>query len=285
MKRIIPVVYLMMSMIVGLTGCMDKDGNQDEEKIVENETAIQAYIKTDSLGTKAAKDSSGLYYITRKTNPAGERAKKGDAASVKFTGYLLNGSKVLSSPGDSTYSFPAEGYWTGFAGLERAIFLMKTGEKTTFLLPYYLAFGNVERVNIPAYSPIRLEVEFLKTRTEVQQIDEYLLQKKFEVAERTAGNLVIVRTNTVTGDKLGTGKSVSVKYKGTFLNGNKFDEGTLNITTGTNNVIEGFDSAVQKMRKTEKTIVIFPSSLGYKATGYGSVPPFTPLQFELEVLP
>ena len=285
MKRIIPVVYLMMSMIVGLTGCMDNDGNQDEAKIAENETAIQAFLKTDSLGASAAKDSSGLYDLTRKANPAGERAKKGDAASVKFTCYLLNGTKVLAGPGDSTYSFPAEGYYTGFPGLERSIFLMRTGEKATFLLPYYLAFGNVERVNIPAYSPIRLDVEFVKTRTEVQQIDDYLLKKKFEVSERTSDNLVIVRTNTVTGDKIGTGKSVSVKYKGSYLNGNKFDEGTINLTTGMNNVVSGFDVAVQKMRKTEKIIAIFPSPLGYKATGYGSIPPYTPLQFELEVLP
>ncbi|NIJ51100.1 FKBP-type peptidyl-prolyl cis-trans isomerase [Dyadobacter arcticus] len=285
MKRINLVFCFLLAMVVGLSGCMDSDGNQDEQKITENEAAIQAYIKTDSLGSSVVKDSSGLYYIIRKSNPTGERVKKGDGATVKFTGYLLNGAKVLSVPGDSAFTFPAQGYSTGFAGLERGIFLMRTGEKASFLLPYFLAFGNVERVNIPAYSPIRLEVEFLKTRTEIQQIDEFLLMKKFKVSERTSDNLVIIRTNVVTtGDLIGTGKSVNVKYVGKFLNDKKFDEGTLNVTTGTNGVIPGFDTAIQKMRKTEKAIIIFPSPLGYKASGFGSVPPFTPLQFELEVL-
>jgi FKBP-type peptidyl-prolyl cis-trans isomerase len=284
MKRFqLLLVCFFVTMAVGLSGCMNSDGNQDEQKIIENEAAIAAYLKTDSLGERAVKDSSGLYYLIRKPNPDGQRVKKGDGATVKFSGYLLNGTKVLSVPGDSAFTFPAEGYSTGFAGLERAVFLMKTGEKASFLLPYYLAFGNVERVNIPAYSPIRLEVEFLKTRTESQQVADFIAKKQFKVFD-WVGELAIVRTNTVTGETLGTGKSVSVKYVGKFLDDKKFDEGTFNLTTGTNGVIAGFDTAVQKMRKTEKAIIIFPSSLGYKSTGFGSVPPYTPLQFEIEIL-
>lgn len=284
MKRINLVLSFLLSMAVGLSGCMKSDGNQDEEKIVENDAAIQEYIKSDSQGASALKDSSGLYYITRTSNPTGLRAKKGDAATVKFTGYLLNGTKVLSVPGDSVFSFPVEGYSTGFGGLERGIFLMRTGEKATFLLPFYLAFGNVDRVNIPAYSPIRLEVEFLKSRTELQQIEDFIAARQFKVSEKTTDNLYIIRTNTVAGHPIGAGKSVSVKYIGKYLSGTKFDEGTLNITTGTNSVIAGFDQAVQKMRKGEKAIIVLPSAIGYKATGFGSIPPYTPLQFELEIL-
>ncbi|KAA0993985.1 FKBP-type peptidyl-prolyl cis-trans isomerase [Dyadobacter sp. UC 10] len=261
-----------------------KNDNQDEEKMVENETQIQEFLKKDSAGSSAVKDSSGMYYIIRKSNPNGQRVKKGDGATVRINGYLLNGTKVLSIENDSTFTFPAEGYSTNIFGLERGIFLMKTGEKATFLLPYYLAFGNVERVNIPAYSVIRLEMEFIKTRTEVQQIDDFLAKKQFKVSERTSDNWVIIRTNTVIGDTLGVGKSVSVKYIGKFLDDKKFDEGTIAVTTGTNGVIPGFDRAVRRMRKTEKAIIIFPSQLGYRATGSGKVPPYTPLQFEIEIL-
>jgi FKBP-type peptidyl-prolyl cis-trans isomerase len=162
---------------------------------------------------------------------------------------------------------------------------MKTGEKASMFLPYYLAFGNASSSTVPAYSPIRMVMEFIKTRTEVQQINDFLLEKKYTVSERSADNLVIIRTNTVTGDTLGSGKSVNVKYVVKFLDGTKVEEGTTPVVTNTGGVILGFDRAVRRMRKTEKAIVIFPSALGYKETGKGSVPGYTPLVFELEILP
>lgn len=286
MKRINLVWCTLLAMMIGLSSCM-KDDNKDEEKIAENEAEIEAYLKTDPLGMNAARDSTGLYYIIRNSNPSGMRARTGDAATVKLNGYLLNGTKVISIEKDSSFSFPALGYSTGFPGLERAIFLMKTGEKATFLVPFYLAFGNIDRVNIPAYSVIRLELEFIKTRTEKQQIDDFLKIKQFPVSERSSDDLVIVRTNTVTGDTLGVGKAVTVKYVGKFLNDKKFGEGSFNHTTGTSGTIPGFDRAIRKMRKNEKAIVVFPSPLGYKDMGSsdGVIPRYTPLQFELEILP
>jgi len=286
MKRFKLSLYFLLAGVFSLSSCMDSVENRDDEKITENETAIAAYLKADSLGDKAVKDTSGLYYIKRFSNPAGQLAKRGDAATIKFTAYLLDGTKVLSSSDNNKtdFTFPVEGYkyWTG---IERGIFLMKTGEKATFLLPYYLASGNIDKVNIPAYSPIRMEMEFVKTRTEVQQIDDFLAAKQFKVSERTADNLVIIRTNTVTGDTIGPGKSVNMKYVGKFLNDTKFDEGTFTFVTGTNNAIKGFDRAIRKLRKTEKAIIIFPSSLGYGATGNNTILPYSPLQFEVEVLP
>jgi FKBP-type peptidyl-prolyl cis-trans isomerase len=285
MKRTKLALFILLAMVVSLSGCMNSGKNEDEEKIAENETQIQEFLKKDSLGSSALRDSSGMYYIIRKANPNGQKAKTGDGATVRINGYLLNGSKVLSIEKDSTYTFPVEGYWTQIYGLERGIRLMRTGEKATFLIPFYLAFGNVEQVNIPAYSVIRLEVEFIKTRTEVQQIDDFLAKKQFQISERTSDNLVIIRTNTVTGDTLGVGKSVSVKYVGKLLNEVKFQESTIPFTTGTNGAVAGFDRAVRKLRKTEKAIIIFPSALGYKERGSGPIPPYTPIMFEVEVLP
>jgi FKBP-type peptidyl-prolyl cis-trans isomerase len=286
MKRFNLSLYLLLAGIFSLSACMDSVENKDDEKITENTAAIEAYLKTDSSGSQAIKDTSGLYYIKRLSNPSGQLAKKGDAATIKYTGYLLDGTKVVSSSDNNKtdFTFPVEGYQY-WAGIERGIFLMKTGEKATFLLPYYLASGNIDKVNIPAYSPIRMEMEFVKTRTEVQQIDDYLTAKQFKVSERTADNLVIVKSNTVAGDSIGSGKSVGVKYVGKLLNDTKFDGGTFTFITGTNNTIPGFDRAIRKMRKTEKAIIIFPSALGYGKAGNNSIPPYSPLQFEIEILP
>ncbi|MCF2519958.1 FKBP-type peptidyl-prolyl cis-trans isomerase [Dyadobacter sp. CY351] len=286
MKRINLSLVIVFALLIGLSGCMDSDGPDDTAKVKENETAIENYLKTDSLGSKAIRDSSGLYYITRVANPNGQLAKRGDAATIKYTGYLLDGTKVVSSTVDSktTFTFPVEGYLF-WGGIERGIFLMKTGEKATFFLPFYLASGNVDKVNIPAYSPIRLEVEFIQTRSEVQQIDELIAKKGYKNFERTSDNLVIIRSNQVTGDTIKAGEAVKVKYVGKLLDDVKFDEGTSSFTTSSGGTIAGFDRALRKLRKKEKAIIIFPSALGYGKTGRGDkILPYAPLQFEIEVL-
>jgi FKBP-type peptidyl-prolyl cis-trans isomerase len=270
------LVLLMFGLLAsGLTSCMKNVDNQDEVKITENDNDIVKYL-SDTI--KAVKQPAGYYFLTRKANALGDSAKTGDAATVFLQGYLLNGTKVTSD----TVSFPVDGY-TLLSGIELGIKKMFTGEKAVLFLPYYLAFGSTARTNIPAYSPVRMEMEFIKTRTEVQQIEDYIKAKKFTVTERTSDNLFIIRTDTTTGTPIGSGKSVSVKYIGHFLDGTKFDENTYTFTTNVGQSVKGFDQAVQKLPAKGKAIVVFPSPLGYGKTGNASIPPYTPLQFELEV--
>ena len=290
MKRKILTLGIVMAVIVGMVGCIKDVENKDEEKAIENQQQIEKYI-ADSAMT-ATRDSSGLYYVLKKTNPAGAKAKVGDEINIKFEGYLLNGTKVISSSDENMRHIYPFGSGIRFGvpspGMEVAVNLLRTGEKATLFMPFYLAFGNYDQGNIPAYSPIKMNLEFVSARSEVQQINDFLAKKQFNVSERTSDNLVIIRTNTVTGDTLGVGKSVLVKYTLKFLDDTKVQEGTnYPITTGTGRSIVGFDRAVRKMRKGEKIIAIFPSALGYGKTlqqGNINILPYTPLQFELEVL-
>lgn len=278
-------ISMLVACVVGMLSCDKGVETSDEQKIKENETAINKYLADSNLTSKVTRDANGITYYKRKVNATGDVAKLGDAATVKVLGYLLNGTKVLGVAKDSSFSFPVGVNSTGFGGVELGIYLLKTGEKASMFLPYYLAFGSSVTTSVPAYSPIRLEVEFIKTRTEIQQINEYIASKQYIVSERSSDNLVIIRTNTVTGDTLGSGKSVNVKYVGKLIDGTKFDEGTLPITTNAGQAISGFDRAIRKLRKTEKAIIIFPSALGYKEKGNGPIPGYSPLIFEVEVLP
>lgn len=270
------VLWVLVLITVGLASCMKSVDNQDEVKVTENDNDILKYL-SDSI--KAAKDPAGYYYIKRKTNAVGDTAKLGDAATVKLTGYLIGGTIPVTS---DTVSFPVGG-GTLIYGVELGIGKVRTGEKISLYLPYYLAFGNSARTNIPAYSAIRMEMEFIKSRNEVQQINDYIAKKKFTVYERTAENLVIIRTDTSKAVGIGAGKSVTVKYIGRFLNDTKFDEGSFTYNTGGGSLIVGFDQAVQKLPAKGKAIVVFPSALGYKAAGNNAVPPYSPLMFELEL--
>ncbi|MCP9765741.1 hypothetical protein EGI31_22630 [Lacihabitans soyangensis] len=46
----------------------------------------------------------------------------------------------------------------------------------------------------------------------------------------------------------------------------------------------GIYRGISKLRKGEKARIIFPSSIGYGTNGSGSIPPYTPLIFDIEVL-
>lgn len=280
---------MLIAVVVGMAACNKSIENNDEEKLAENELQIEKYIADSAL--TATRDSSGLYYVVRKANPTAKTPKIGDRVNVKFNGYLLNGTKVVSSENDKNLPFLYP-FGTGLGyvlvGMELSINRMRVGEINTIFMSFPFAFGSYAQGNIPAHSPIKMNIELISSRTEVEQIDDFLTKKQFTVSERTSDNLVIVRTNTVTGDTLGVGKSVNVKYTLKLLDDTKVSEGpSYAITTGTSNSIPGFDRAVRKMRKGEKIIAIFPSNLGYGKqliNGPVSIPPYSPLQYELEVL-
>lgn len=289
MKRKTLGYWLMMMALLGTVACQDKLDNTDENELQKNEASIQAYLTNNNLS--ATRDSSGLYIVKQETNPQGVKPQVGDQVSVYYKMYTLDGVLIdtTETSAKKPLRFPL-GANLVLPGMERGISLMRAGERATLLLPFYLAFGNVNYQKVPAYSPIRIEMQLAEVRTEAQQIAQYIKDKDYFVSETTPSGISIIRQNTVTGDSLGKGKSVSVNYVGKTLNGTQFDKGTYPFVTGTGAAIRGFDEGVRRLRKGEKAILIFPSSLGYGArgsvnsqTGAYAIFPYSPLAFEIEV--
>jgi FKBP-type peptidyl-prolyl cis-trans isomerase len=93
--------------------------------------------------------------------------------------------------------------------------------------------------------------------------------------------------------KEGTGPSpkptdvVRTHYHGTFLDGKVFDS---SVERGepaefpVNRVIAGWTEALQMMKVGSKWKLFVPSDLAYGEDGFGSIPPNTPLVFEVELL-
>ncbi|MPR33463.1 FKBP-type peptidyl-prolyl cis-trans isomerase [Salmonirosea aquatica] len=289
MKRKISGYCLMMMAVLGIAACQDKLDNTDEDQLTKNEESIQNYLTANNLS--ATRDTSGLYFVKKETNPQGVKPNLGDEVSVYYQMYTLDGTLIDSTEtvAKKPLKFPL-GVNYLLPGMERGISLMRTGEKMTVLLPFYLAFGNVGYQKVPAYSPIRVEMQLADVRTEARQIADYIKNKDYFVSETTPSGITIVRQNTVAGDTLGKGKSVSVTYVGKNLAGTQFDSGTFQFVTGTGAAVKGFDEGVRRLHKGEKAILIFPSSLGYGAagaknqqTGAYVVLPYAPLAFEVEV--
>ena len=296
MKRKTLGYWLIMMAVLGTVACKDKLDNTDENELQKNEASIQTYLTTNNLS--ATRDSSGLYFVKRENNPQGIKPNAGDEVAIYYQMYNLEGRLIDSTEtaARKPIRFPL-GINYLLPGMERGISLMRTGEKMTLLLPFYLAFGTSARPAtatspaIPAYSPIRVEMQLVEVRNEAKQIADYVKAKDYFVSETTASGITIIRQNTVVGDTLGKGKSASVNYVGKLLKDTQFDKGTFQFVTGTGATVPGFDEGIRRLRKGEKAILIFPSSLGYGARGQVNqqqtayvIPPYAPLVFEIEVL-
>jgi FKBP-type peptidyl-prolyl cis-trans isomerase len=53
---------------------------------------------------------------------------------------------------------------------------------------------------------------------------------------------------------------------------------------GAGQVIPGFEEAVKKLKRYEKAKVILPYNIAYGTNGNSSIPGYSPLYFEIEVV-
>ncbi len=280
-------MLVLLSVLV--TACMKFEGEDDEEKMVENETAMINYLAENNL--TAIKDTMGLYYRITDPRPTAKAPAIGDEVQFFYKISLLDGTIIDTSSSVTPIKMPY-GVNIDMPGRIRAIGLSRVGEKGIFLLPFYLAYGRQAIDKVPAYSPVRLDLHLTKARSEETQIVDYIDENELEVGYSDESGLRIVRLNEVEGDPIGVNRSVKVKYKVWALSDKTktLDSGDLNFTTNTSTVISGFDKGIQKLRVGEKAILLFPSELGYGAGGQRNqtntswvILPYAPLAFEVEI--
>ena len=290
MTRLKNVLYFLTAAVL-LTACNDFMKADDEGKLEENELAIQQYITNSQL--TFTKDTTGLYYNISSPKPDSSRAKVGEQVSYHVKIYTLTG--VVADSSNRAKNQPRRiPYGTGFLeipGIERAFSLLKKGEKATLLLPYYLAYGNASNSKIPAYSPMRVEIEIMDIRNEEKQIMDYLRLKNYTVSESTGDGLRIVLLDSiVSGQPIGVNKVVDIAYTGRALNDSIFDKNTwTSYVTGSGSAVTGFDEGIRRLRPGQKAVLLFPSSMGYKKEGYLNlnqgrwiILPYAPLAFEVK---
>jgi FKBP-type peptidyl-prolyl cis-trans isomerase FklB len=91
-----------------------------------------------------------------------------------------------------------------------------------------------------------------------------------------------------TGEKPTANDQVKVHYTGTLLDGTKFDSSVDRgepAVFGVGQVIKGWTEALQLMPVGSKWMLYIPSELGYGSAGAGgTIKPFAPLVFEVELL-
>lgn len=84
-----------------------------------------------------------------------------------------------------------------------------------------------------------------------------------------------------------SGSVVSVHYKGTLINGREFDNSWKRNCPEAfrlNEVIEGWQIALQQMHVGDHWIIYIPYAVGYGTRTSGPIPAFSTLVFEIKLL-
>jgi len=285
-------VVLFFALAIGLTSCSVE--NPVEEQATKNDTEIQNYLKIRGLNYQ--KTADGMYYsiVSTATTP---KPSSTDLVTLHYKMLLLDGTLV-----DST-SRSANQTRSIVFGITQSIFtipvsLLKAGDKATFLLPSSLAFGGNSFGNVPAYAVVRLDVEVVSIKNQAEQIAS--MQKDYGLTnpEKTASGLLFQKTlENPTGAAVAQGQSVKLNYLGRLGYGiiqtdatnkviydSKFGAGSLTFLAGAGQLITGFEEAVLKMKVGEKAKAILPYTIGYGTAGNTTIPGYSPLYFEIEVV-
>jgi FKBP-type peptidyl-prolyl cis-trans isomerase len=295
MLTITKKILFVLSVGVLFTSCKLNTETDTDTKNKENDATIQKYLTDNKLSYKSTVD--GMYYNILGQGTRSPLAK--DLVTLHYTRSILNGAKIDSSsiilnrPGRYVFGLTYDMF-------NYAINYMKEGESGTFILPSRLAFGSNSVVNVP-YAVIKIDIKLLKVRNEEEQIEDFIADKKYDVSkiEKTSSGLRFIKTKSnPTGDAPKSTQTVKVAFTGRLLYDyytvntdgskiwdSKFDAGDFELTLGTKGAIVGFEEGINKLKVGEKAIIIFPSFVGYGASGSGKyIPPYSPLYFEIELV-
>lgn len=282
------------SLLFILGSCKSNVDTTLEDKKKENDEQIQKYLADNKI--TAQKTESGLYYtiLQKGTNI---QPVIGDSVVAHYVLSRLDGTKVDST--STINNQPLKFFMypnTLIPGFLEGISLMKEGEKGLFLVPSHLAYSGRESAAIPPYSVLKFDVQLVQSITEHEQIDNYITRNKLSMPEVTQSGVRVIKTLARPDSAyVDNGKTVSVKYTGKLLNGKQFDSNASTATTfdfvvGAGSVVKGWDEGFTRLRKGEKAILLFPSTMGYGAQGQTNssgayvIYPYAPLVFEVEVV-
>lgn len=180
--------------------------------------------------------------------------------------------------------------------------LRKFGQLPDFITDYLTYTFKVDRILDSAALAADLEAAAVAPRAEeMAKLAEYLEEKKIKTAPLESG-LYFIENKKGSGPAVEVGKTVKFNYTGRLLSGQVFDSSIediateagvaypgrtyepLEIVVGVGNVIPGMDEGLLKMKQGGKATLIIPSKIGYGARGSGSIPPFSSMIFEIEVV-
>jgi FKBP-type peptidyl-prolyl cis-trans isomerase len=277
----------------------------------KEEEALAKYLVEKSVAV--APTASGLYFVETVAG-TGAKPDSGSWLKIHFDVSTIDGKQVFSTQERGEPMKLEFGKRFDTPGFDEGVGLLKKGGKATLIVPSKIGFGEMGRgAVIPPYSTLIYNVELVdiqskadydkeqakikaeeKTKLdnakkqETTLMKNYLKEKNINV-QPTASGLYYVEKVKGTGAKASAGKKVKVHYTGTLLNGTKFDSSRdrnepFEFTLGKGQVIKGWDEGIAMMNVGGKAILVIPSGIAYGDRDMGTIPPYSTLVFDVELL-
>lgn len=256
------------------------------------------------------KAPSGLIYKIHRSTPGLPPARVGDILTANMR-YFIDDSLLFDSRFmGRELMFPL--MESAFRGdFYEGLLMMTAGDSASFICRADSVFKLMFMVrDMPSFvkpqSVIRFDIGLIRFQSqeayerERQQAMQAMIEESNEALEEfiktngitakpSASGLYYIEHRKGPGQTPRAGQAVRVHYKGTLLDGTKFDSSydrgqPFEFTLGMGQVIKGWDEGIALMQEGGKATFILPQHLAYGERQAGSIPPFSPLVFEVELI-
>jgi peptidylprolyl isomerase len=249
------------------------------------------------------KSNTGLYYRFHVENPTNHVPENNEIISMTMS-IRTEKDSIIQAPRHFLTAMQSPKYK---GDIYDAISMMHEGDSATFIInarQYYTTYNygqvpdfarnektmlwvTIKIDSVLTFEQYQLAVTRAKLEQEKTLIEQYLQEHNLEASPLENG-MYYIETKKGNGASPQTGQTCVMNYTGTFLNGDIFDtsvgRGPFEFPLGMGRVIQGWDLGVAMMREGGKAILVLPSYLAYGERGAGTIPPNTPLVFEVELL-
>ncbi len=274
-------------------------------KITKLSCILAGSILLASCGNKYKgfeKSESGLYFKFHVENPTRHVPEKDEIVSMMMSIQTENDSLIQEPRHISTVMSIPKFKGDIFDALSR----MHEGDSATFIInakQYYNMYNygqvpsfvkdektmlwfTIKIDSIISYQQYQSVVANIRQENERKAITAYMEQNNITSTPLPSG-LYYIETKAGKGNVPKAGQFCTVNYTGKLLNGTVFDssEGRdpFSFQLGTGQVIAGWDEGIAMMKKNGKALLIIPSHLAYGERNTGSIPPYSPLVFQVEL--
>ncbi len=261
--------------------------------------------------------TSGLLYKVLYIGDGEQKAKGGDVFELVMNYRTIKDSVFLDSRIQNTTGtvFVPSAIISFRGSFEEYLMEMSEGDSVSFILSADSVFKNILKLPLPLFisggEMMKIDAKLLNILnpdeyiSRMEAIDELtagldlkealarntFIEKQYPGIEPTEPGLYFISLKEGKGLRAERGKTLLVKYRGTFLDGKEFDnscyEKPLEFTLGEQEqVIHGLERGIPLMREGGKAKFILSSQLAFGENGSstGIVPPYTSVVYEVELL-
>ena len=267
-----------------------------------SQKALADYIEANNINVTP--ELSGVYIIPMEKGK-GRCPVKGEKVELDFSATLLDGQSV-----GSTFDSPEKlsfvlGEGNTIQGWEEVVPRMHLGERVKAIIPFDLAYGERAVGSIPAYSNLVYDIKLLKitSAAELKAENEKAMQalkadsekaffdylKANEITDYTASGLFFSKLVKTEGAQPQEGQTARIKFEATYLDGTPLGDSEqlgdyYDVVVGEGKVLKGLEEGVAMMRVGEKARFVLPYTLAYGTNAFGSIPAYSNLVFDVELL-